>query len=58
MEEEELFNLIDKLPSKTKIQDILDELGMLDENGNCPHTAEEIFEEGMIYALNNRNQYQ
>jgi len=46
---------IDKLPSKNQIQDILDELGMIDENGYCPHTAEEIFQEGMIYALNDRN---
>ena len=32
-----------------QIQDILDDMGMLDENGNCPYTAEEIFREGMEY---------
>lgn len=25
---------------------------MLDENGRCPYTAEEIFKEGMEYAFN------
>ena len=27
-------------------------MGMLDENGNCPYTAEEIFKAGMEYAIN------
>lgn len=35
-----------------KIQDILDDLGMIDENGNCPYTAEEIFRAGVEYAFN------
>ena len=55
MIQKEIFNF-DNLPSKNQIQDILDDLGMLDENGYCPHTAEEIFQEGMIYVLNNRKQ--
>lgn len=33
-------------------QDILEDMGMLDENGNCPYTAEEIFKAGMEYAIN------
>ena len=32
-------------------QDILDDMGMIDENGNCPYTAEEIFKAGMEYAI-------
>lgn len=32
-----------------QIQDILEDMGMLDENGNCPYTAEEIFRAGMEY---------
>ena len=32
-------------------QDILEDMGMLDENGNCPYTAEEIFKAGMEYAM-------
>lgn len=35
-----------------EIQDILDDLGMIDENGNCPYTAEEIFRVGVEYAFN------
>lgn len=34
-----------------RIQDILEDLGMLDENGNCPYTAEEIFIAGMEYSI-------
>ena len=34
-----------------QIQDILDDMGMLDENGNCPYTAEEIFRTGIEYAI-------
>lgn len=36
--------------SNCQVQDILEELGML-ENGNCPYTAEEIFKAGMEYAV-------
>lgn len=36
--------------SNCQVQDILEELGML-ENGNCPYTAEEIFKAGMEYAI-------
>lgn len=35
-----------------QVQDILEDMGMLDENGNCPCTAKEIFREGMEYAIN------
>ena len=37
--------------SNHQIQDILEELGML-EDGNCPYTAEELFREGAEYAIN------
>ena len=33
-------------------QYILEDMDMLDENGNCPYTAEEIFKAGMEYAFN------
>ena len=33
-------------------QDILYDMGMLDENGNCPYTTEEIFKAGMEYGIN------
>ena len=33
-------------------QDILEDMDMLDDNGNCPYTAEEIFKAGMEYAFN------
>ena len=45
--EEILVNL-----SNSQVQDILEELGML-EDGNCSYTAEEIFIAGMEYAINN-----
>ncbi len=32
-------------------QDILEDMDMLDENGRCPFTAEEIFKAGMEYAF-------
>lgn len=35
-----------------QVQDILDDMDMLDENGRCPYTAEEIFKAGMEYAFN------
>ena len=37
-----------------ELQDILEELGMIDENGNCPYTAEEILKAGMEYAIENK----
>lgn len=33
--------------SNNRVQDILDEMGMIDENGYCPYTAEEIFRAGV-----------
>lgn len=36
--------------SNHKIQDILDDLGMLDDNGYCPYTSEELFRTGMEFA--------
>ena len=36
--------------SNHQVQDILDDKGMIDENGNCPYTAEEIFKAGVEYA--------
>ena len=35
-----------------QVQDILEDMGMLDDNGQCPHTAEEIFKAGMEHAYN------
>ena len=35
-----------------QIQNILDDMGMIDENGFCKYTAEEIFRAGMEYAFN------
>ena len=35
-----------------QVQDILEDMGMLDDNGQCPHTAEEIFKAGMEHAFN------
>ena len=37
--------------SNNKIQDILEEMNMLDENGYCPHTAEEIFRAGVEWTF-------
>ena len=34
-----------------KIQDILEEMGMLDENGCCPYTAEETFRAGVEWTF-------
>ena len=36
--------------SNHQVQDILDDMGMIDENGNCPYTAEEIFKASVEYA--------
>jgi len=33
--------------SRHQAQDILDKLGMIDEKGNCPYTADEIFIAGV-----------
>ena len=35
-----------------QVQDILEDMGMLDDNYQCSHTAEEIFKAGMEYAYN------
>lgn len=37
--------------SNHEVQDILDDMNMLDDNGNCPYTAEEIFNAGIEYAF-------
>ena len=36
--------------SNHQVQDILDDMGMIDENGNCPYTAEEIFKAAVEYC--------
>ena len=38
--------------SNHEVQDILEDMNMIDDNGNCPHTAEEIFKAGIEYAFN------
>lgn len=52
--QEEKQNTISVLPSlgNNQVQDILEDMGILDDNGQCPHTAEEIFKAGMEYAYN------
>ena len=47
-------NTINVLPSlgNNQVQDILEDMGMLDDNGQCSHTAEEIFKAGMEYKYN------
>ena len=40
-----------KALSDGQVQDILKRMGMLDEDGNCPHAAEEIFKAGIAYAF-------
>ena len=37
--------------SNNKVQDILEEMGMLDENGYCPYTAEETFKAGVEWTF-------
>ena len=37
--------------SNHEVQDILDDMNMIDDNGNCPYTAEEIFNAGVEYAF-------
>lgn len=39
--------------SNHEVQDILEDMNMIDDNGNCPYTAEEIFKAGIEYALDN-----
>jgi len=34
-----------------QVQDILEDMNMLDENGNCPYTTEEIFKAGIEYFI-------
>lgn len=34
-----------------QVQDILEDMDMLDENGRCPFMVEEIFKAGMEYAF-------
>ena len=36
--------------SNHQVQDILDDMCMIDENGNCPYTTEEISKAGVEYA--------
>lgn len=43
-------NMLSRNLSNNQIQDILDDLGMIDDNGCCPYTAEEIFKAGVNYA--------
>jgi len=38
--------------SNHQLQNILEDMDMLDDNGNCPYTAEEILKAGMEYAVN------
>lgn len=38
--------------SNHEVQDILEDMNMIDDNGNCPYTAEEIFKAGIEYAFN------
>ena len=38
--------------SNHEVQDILEDMNMIDNNGNCPYTAEEIFNAGVEYAFN------
>jgi hypothetical protein len=44
------MGILSKL-GNNQTQNILEDMGMLDENGNCPYTAEEIFKAGMEYAI-------
>jgi hypothetical protein len=37
--------------SNHEVQDILEDMNMIDDNGNCPYTAEEIFKAGVEYAF-------
>lgn len=34
----------------SQVQDILEDMDMLDDNGNYPYTAEEIFKAGIEYS--------
>lgn len=37
--------------SNHEVQDILDDMNMLDDDGYCPYTSEEIFKAGVEYAF-------
>ena len=52
--EPKILGADDILPylGNNQVQDILEDMGMLDDNGRCPHTAEEIFKAGMEHAFN------
>lgn len=38
-----------------QVQNILNDLGMIDENGCCPYTAEEIFKSGIEWYISQQN---
>ena len=40
-----------------QVDDMLEELGMITEDGNCPYTVSEIFKEGIYYAFNSMNRW-
>lgn len=40
--------------SNHQIQDILEDMGMLEEDGTCPYYAEEIFRAGVEWAIKNK----
>lgn len=42
--------------SNHQIQDILQDLGMIDEDDTCQYTAEEIFKAGIEYVIKKLNQ--
>ena len=52
--ESKTFDTNNVLPSlgNNRVQDILEDMGMLDDNGQCPYTVEEIFKAGIEYAYN------
>ena len=37
--------------SNHQIQDVLERMGMLDDNGQCPYTTEEVFKGGMEFGF-------
>ena len=37
--------------SNHQVQDVLEKMGMIDDNGRCPYTAEEIFKGGMEFGF-------
>jgi hypothetical protein len=34
-----------------EIEDMLKDLGLIDENGKCPYTAEVVFRAGLRYSI-------